>query len=482
MTQDNSPILFWFRRDLRLSDHPGFSAACASGRPVIPVFLHDERVEALGAAPRFRLGLGLAAFADRLSVAGSRLILRRGEALGQLRELLAGTGAGAVWWSRLYDPASVEQDARIKAALRQDGVDARSFAGHLLFEPWTVQTGSGGFYKVYSPFWRAVRQIDVASPLAAPARVPPPSTWPGTDTLDDWRMDAAMRRGGPVVARYQSPGEEAAHRKLDEFVGTRIDAYQQDRDYPAADATSGQSDHLSLGEIGPRTLWHRGREAMRSGAAGAEHFLKELVWREFAYHLMYHSPHILDRNWRPGWEGFPWSEDRNDPGFVAWCQGRTGEPLVDAAMREMYVTGRMHNRARMIAASFLTKHLMVHWKLGMDWFAGCLTDWDPACNAMGWQWVAGCGPDAAPYFRVFNPETQAAKFDADGYYRKRWIAEAQAQPPQTAMDYFSATPAAWKLDSKAAPARPIVSLDMGRKRALAAYSDAFSAPSNGKLA
>ncbi|SDD80836.1 cryptochrome/photolyase family protein [Ruegeria marina] len=482
MTQAKSPIIFWFRRDLRLADHPGFSAACATGRPVIPVFVHDGRVEALGAAPRFRLGLGLAAFADSLNAAGSRLILRRGDPLAELRALLAETGAGAVWWSRLYDPASIAQDQKVKAALRNAGCDARSFAGHLLFEPWTVETGTGGFYKVYSPFWRAVRGIDVAPPVPVPTRLPVPSVWPGSDRLESWHMDAAMGRGGAVVARYQSPGEEMALRKLDVFVDKRIDLYKQDRDNLDAEATSGLSDHLSLGEIGPRTLWHRGQEAIRSGAAGAEHFLKELVWREFAYHLMYHSPHILDRNWRAGWETFPWSEDRDNPGFVAWCRGRTGEPLVDAAMREMYVTGRMHNRARMVAASFLTKHLMVHWKLGMDWFADCLTDWDPASNAMGWQWVAGCGPDAAPFFRVFNPETQAAKFDAGGAYRKRWIAEAQKQPPQTALDFFSAIPRAWMLDRDASPAQPVVSLEAGRKRALAAYSDQFSTPSNGKLA
>lgn len=291
-----------------------------------------------------------------------------------------------------------------------------------------------------------------------------------------------MRRGAAVVAAHQAPGEAAALERLDRFVETGIGGYAKCRDLPAGEGTSTLSDALSLGEIGPRTLWHRAGEAARQGAAGAETWMKQLVWRDFAYHLMYHTPHLLSDNWRPGWQAFPWSTERTDPGFVAWTRGRTGIPLVDAAMREMYVTGRMHNRARMIAASYLTKHLMIHWKLGMDWFADCLTDWDPAANAMGWQWVAGCGPDAAPYFRIFNPETQAQKFDADGSYRRRWIAEGEREPSETALAYFDAVPRHWGLRPDAAYPAPVVPLDLGRKRALEAYSGAFQRDADGKLA
>ncbi|MCE8524018.1 deoxyribodipyrimidine photo-lyase [Ruegeria pomeroyi] len=479
---DTRPILYWLRRDLRLADHPGLTAAAASGRPVIAVFIHDQTVSELGAAPAFRLGLGLERFGATLGEIGSRLVLRRGPALEVLQALVAETGAGAVWWTRDYTPQAITRDSAVKAALKQAGIEARSFGGALLFEPWTVETGTGGYYKVYTPFWRAVSQREVAVPDAAPSRLRAPASWPGSDALSDWRLDAPMRRGAAVVAAHQAPGEAAALERLDRFVETGIGGYAKCRDLPAGEGTSTLSDALSLGEIGPRTLWHRATEAARQGAAGAETWMKQLVWRDFAYHLMYHTPHLLSDNWRPGWEAFPWSTERSDPGFVAWTRGRTGIPLVDAAMREMYVTGRMHNRARMIAASYLTKHLMIHWKLGMDWFADCLTDWDPAANAMGWQWVAGCGPDAAPYFRIFNPETQAQKFDADGRYRKRWIAEGQTHPPETALAYFDAVPRNWGLRPDAAYPAPVVTLNMGRKRALAAYSDAFQREADGKLA
>lgn len=475
-------IIYWLRRDLRLADHPGLAAAAASGRPVVPVFIHDESVAALGAAPAFRLGLGLERFAATLGDRGSRLILRRGSAPAVLQALIAETGAGAVWWTREYTPQAIARDSALKTALQQAGIEARSFGGALLFEPWTVETGAGGFYKVYTPFWRAVSQREVSAPDPAPARLRPPEAWPGSEALSDWGLGAPMRRGAAVVAAHQAPGEAAALERLDRFIATGIGQYDACRDLPAGDGTSTLSDALSLGEIGPRTLWHRAGEAARSGAQGAETFLKQLVWRDFAYHLMYHTPHLLSENWRPGWEVFQWATDPADPGFVAWTRGRTGVPLVDAAMREMYVTGRMHNRARMIAASYLTKHLMVHWKLGMDWFADCLTDWDPAANAMGWQWVAGCGPDAAPYFRIFNPETQAKKFDPKGRYRNHWIAERQAEPSRAALSYFDAVPRRWGLRPDASYPAPIMALDQGRRRALSAYASAFSQGSDGKLA
>ena len=207
---------------------------------------------------------------------------------------------------------------------------------------------------------------------------------------------------------------------------------------------------------------------MHEGARGAEHFLKEVVWREFAYHLVWHTPHILTRNWREGWDAFPWDSEESD-NVLAWKQGRTGIKFVDAAMREMYVSGTMHNRARMIVASYLTKHLMAHWQIGQRWFEDCLIDWDPASNAMGWQWTAGCGPDAAPYFRIFNPETQLEKFDADGAYQVQWLAEGRAHPSDTALSYFDAVPESWGLLPSDPYPEPIVALDVGRNRALAAY-------------
>ena len=421
------------------------------------------------AAPKWRLGLSLASLSRDLEDLDSRLILRRGEALEVLRALVDETGAGAVHWSRLYDPQAIARDKAVKSALREAGVDAQSHAGHVMFEPWTVETKSSGFYRVYTPMWRAVKDREVPEPLSAPSRMPAPATWPASDTLEDWQMGAAMRRGAEVCLPHQRVGEEAAMSRLHEFTDGAIADYQEERNFPAVDATSQLSENLTYGEISPRQCWHAGQRALHEGAKGAETWLKELVWREFAYHLMYHTPRILSDNWREEWDVFPWSTDADHPEVVAWKQGRTGEPFVDAAMREMYVTGKMHNRARMIVASYLTKHLMTHWKIGLDWFADCLTDWDPASNAMGWQWAAGCGPDAAPYFRVFNPETQLDKFDPDGAYTRRWIAEGQRNAPASALSYFDAVPRHWALDPAKTYPKRIVDLSQGRQRALDAY-------------
>ena len=465
-----SPILVWFRRDLRLSDHAALTAACKAGRPVIPVFICDETVEAMGAAPTWRLGLSVAALAKALEAAGSRLILRRGRALDVLRALVAETGAGAVHWTRAYDPDAIARDTDVKAALKEDGIDATSFPGHVLFEPWTVETGQGGYYKVYSPFWKTVHTRDVADLLPAPT-LPVPDDWPQSDRLDDWDLGAAMNRGAGVVADFVTVGEAAAQDRLDTFIDEKLQGYDTGRDIPSADVTSRLSENLAWGEISPARLWHAGIRAREEGERGAEKFLKEVVWRDFAYHLVYHTPRITTANWREEWDGFPWKTDQRLREVRAWKTGRTGIPFVDAAMREMYVTGTMHNRARMIVASYLTKHLMVHWKVGMDWFADCLIDWDPASNALGWQWTAGSGPDATPYFRVFNPDTQAERFDPKGQYRKAWIAEDQSNPPETATDYFAAVPESWSLDTGRDYPDPVVTLDEGRKRALDAYEN-----------
>ncbi|WP_010141788.1 cryptochrome/photolyase family protein [Oceanicola sp. S124] len=463
------PCLLWIRRDLRTTDHEALAAACKRGGPVIPVFIRDDSVTGLGAAPALRLDLGLAAFAARLKEKGSRLILRSGNPLEVLRDLAKETGAGAVYWQRLYDPAAIKRDSRVKTALREDGLDAESFAGHLLFEPWTVETGQGGFYKVYSPFWKAVRGRDVGPALSAPSDIPAPDAWPDSEALADWQLSAPMRRGRAVVAAHVTPGEQAAQQQLALFARDRIADYKDQRDFPDREGTSDLSHHLTVGEISPRQCWHAGWRALEEGKPGAETFLKEVVWREFAYHLMYHSPHILTRNWREDWDGFDWREE-DDARVLAWKQGRTGVAFVDAAMRELFVTGRMHNRARMIVASYLTKHMLVHWKIGQAWFEDCLVDWDPASNAMGWQWVAGSGPDAAPYFRIFNPETQAEKFDPKARYRRRWLAEGQSDPGPEALSFYEAAPLSWGLSPGDAPPRALVDLKAGRERALAAYS------------
>ncbi|SPH18286.1 Deoxyribodipyrimidine photo-lyase [Defluviimonas aquaemixtae] len=463
----DAPVIIWFRRDLRLGDHAALSAAAATRRPVIPVFLHDETVEALGAAAKWRLGTGLRLFAEALAKRGSRLVLRRGRALDLLKALVGETGAGAVYWSRVYDPAGITRDKEVKAALTAGGIEAKSFPGAVLFEPWTVETQSGGPYSVYSPFWRNIRGRDPGPALDSPNNIKIPSQWPESEDLSDWGMGEAMNRGAAVAAGHAVVGEGAAQARLERFVEERMTDYREARDIPARDATSGLSENLAWGEISARSIWQRAIRAREEGNTGADKFLSELGWRDFACHLMYHHPKLADENWRDGWDSFPWREDNDDA--ERWRRGMTGEPFVDAAMREMYVTGRMHNRARMIAASYLTKHLMTHWHVGLRWFAECLTDWDPASNAMGWQWVAGSGPDAAPYFRIFNPDTQAKKFDPREDYRRAFIAEGQADPPDTALSYFDAIPRSWGLSADQNYPEPIVDLAEGRARALDTY-------------
>ncbi len=472
MTDAAPPTLLWLRRDLRLADHPGWAAALAGGGPVIPVYVLDPATEArLGAAPAWRLGEGLAAYSQALAARGSRLVLRRGDALDTLAALAEETGARRVVWSRLYDGAAIARDTEVKAGLKARGIEATSVNAHLLFEPWEVETKTGGFYKVYTPFWKAVRGAELSEPIPEPADLAPPATWPASERLEDWGLGRRMNRGAEVVAEFAIVGEAAARARLDWFLGEAIHRYKADRDRMDLDATSRLAQTLSLGEISARTLWQAGWRAVEAAsgaqAAGAETFVSELVWREFAYHLLYHTPHIEARNWREAWDAFPWAADSE--GAELWRRGRTGIEAVDAAMRELYVTGTMHNRGRMIVASFLTKHLLVDWRAGEAWFRDCLIDWDPASNAMGWQWSAGTGPDATPYFRVFNPATQAERFDPERAYRDRWIAEGRARPHPDALKFFEAVPRSWGLSPSDAYPDPVIGLKEGRERALAAY-------------
>jgi deoxyribodipyrimidine photo-lyase len=458
----DAPMILWFRRDLRLADHPMLAAAVATGRPVIPVFVLDPETEVQGAAAKWRLGLSLADFSERLAGLGSRLVFRRGPALEVLTALVRETGATAVRWTRAYDPVSRARDQAVKAGLVGLGLEAGSVPGHLLHEPWDVATGGGGFYKVFTPYWRAVQGREVAALLPAPVALVPPAVWPESEVLTAWTLGAGMARGAAVAAPWQRVGEAAALARLDGFLAGPVAGYAERRDFMAEDAASGLSENLTYGEIGPRQVWHAGWRAWQEGQAGAETFLKELVWREFAYHLVYHSPQITTRNWRAEWDGFAWRGD--NPDAERWRRGMTGEPVVDAAMRQMYVTGTMHNRARMIVASYLTKHLLTDWRVGQAWFADCLTDWDPASNAMGWQWVAGSGPDAAPYFRIFNPATQAEKFDPEGVYRRRWLDPVSPR----ARAFFDAVPKEWGMAAGMPYPAAVIGLAQGRARALAA--------------
>ncbi|QUS35833.1 cryptochrome/photolyase family protein [Falsirhodobacter algicola] len=454
------PAILWLRRDLRLSDHPALSAAIASGRPVLPVFVLDPETEALAAAPKWRLGRALEVFAARLEGMGSRLILRRGPAAGVLAEIAEATGAGELHLTRLHDAPSRRRDADVAEALGKR-LTVHIHDGHTLHPPEAIRTKTGGAYKVYTPFWNALRQRGVAPPLPTHRDLRAPADWPRSDRLSDWDMGRAMDRGAAVVNEWATVGEEAAALRLRRFI-THLDRYPAGRDGMGARDTSGLSENLTYGEIGARTLWHAGLAALQDGTRGAEIFLRELAWRDFAHHLLWHVPHLPERNWRDGWERFPWRPD--SPEAEAWRRGQTGEPIVDAAMRELFTTGTMHNRARMITASYLTKHLLTDWRIGLRWFEETLIDWDPASNALNWQWVAGCGPDASPFFRIFNPATQAERFDPERRYRDRWLTDTRE-----ARAFLSAVPRSWSL---APPARitPLIGLKEGRDRALAALA------------
>lgn len=468
-----SACLLWFRRDLRLTDNPALTAALERGEPVIPVYIHDpdaERPWTPGAASRSWLHRSLQALAADLATRGSRLIVRRGPVLQTLQSLLGETGATAVAWNRLYDPALVERDTRIKAALKNDGIGVWSHPTALWCEPWQIATGSGQPYKVFTPFWRALASRLPDAPLrAAPERIPGPREWPTGVEIDALALNPAIPWDRGFYEIWQ-PGEAGAFRRLQRFLDEDLHGYSEARDRPAdSGGRSRLSPHLHFGEIGPLQVLRAIQRVRASGDVpenDAEHFLRELGWREFAHHLLHHFPQTPDRPLNPGFAAMPWRRERDYAADLrAWQRGRTGIPIVDAGMRELWATGSMHNRVRMIAASLLTKNLLIPWQEGAHWFWDTLVDASLASNTLGWQWVAGCGADAAPYFRIFNPVLQSQKFDAAGRYIRRWVPELADLPDKTIH-------APWTLRTATPrdyPA-PIVDLSVSRQRALDAYA------------
>ena len=474
--------IVWFRQDLRLEDNPALAAAAERGAPVIPLFILDETVpadEAMGAASRWWLNGSLAALAADLGTRyGQRLILRRG-APGEILEALAAeTKADAVLWNRCYEPHAVARDREIKAALKARGLAVESHNAALIAEPWEVRTGAGEPYKVFTPFWKAVRaQIAPPQPLPAPETLACPATWPGSDALDGWALLPSRPDWAGGLRDAWTPGENAARSRLHAFLRHRLDGYADTRDLPGTHGTSRLSPHLHWGEIGPRQIWHATQaHTAAHGQAKTEKaaakFLAEVGWREFSYHLLFNFPQIVRDNFRPEFDGYPWARDT--AALARWQRGQTGYPIVDAGMRELWATGWMHNRVRMIVGSFLIKDLLIHWKEGERWFADTLVDADLASNCASWQWVAGSGADAAPYFRIFNPVSQAAKFDADGAYIRKWVPEIARLP-----DDFIAQPwTAPALVLKAADVtlgdtypRPMVDHALARDRAMAGYRE-----------
>jgi deoxyribodipyrimidine photo-lyase len=411
--------IVWFRNDLRLSDNPALAEAAGRG-PVLPVFIwapDEEGDWPPGAASRWWLHHSLAALDRALRRHRSRLIVRRGPTAAALRELAEETGADAVLWNRRYEPVITARDAALKQALQ----GARSLPGNLLHEPWTVQTRTGGPYQVFTPFWRAVEAMgDPGTPLPEPSLVPS-ERWPASLSVEELGLLPEIPWDEGLAATW-TPGERGALERLGTF-SERARRYGDERDIPAAEATSRLSPHLHHGEVSARQVWHTVRDA--AGRA-AEPFLRQLAWRDFAHHLLYHFPHTTEAPLRPAFAEMPWRHDAE--GLQDWQRGRTGYPLVDAGMRQLWETGWMHNRVRLVAASFLTKHLLIDWREGARWFWDTLVDADLANNSLGWQWVAGSGADAAPYHRIFNPTAQADRFDGDGRYRDRWLDGDTRQP------------------------------------------------------
>ncbi len=425
-----SKAIVWFRQDLRLSDNPALHDAVKRGFAVIPVYIHapsEEDQFPPGGATKFWLHQSLKSLSDDLESHGSKLILRSSESsLDELRSLIEESGATAIFWNRRYEPAAIERDTRIKEELTSDEIEVKSFNASLLYEPWTVMNKSDKPFRVFTPFWKhCISLPEPAAPLPAPEEIKAPSKFPHCEKLKDLQLEPKIKWAEGIRAAW-TPGEKGAHLQVEKLLENVLQHYGQGRNRPDQVGVSRLSPHLHFGEIGPRQIWHRVKErvATNGGAKykdGAQIYLKEVIWREFAYHLLFHFPYTQNQPMDERFKLFPFKRDAR--ALKRWHKGLTGYPLVDAGMRELWNTGWMHNRVRMVVGSFLVKDLLLPWQAGAKWFWDTLVDADLAANTMGWQWVAGCGADAAPYYRVFNPVLQGKKFDPDGNYVRKWVPE-----------------------------------------------------------
>jgi len=472
----DSPVLIWFRRDLRLVDNPALMAGVETGRPLILLYIDETNIARPdGGAKRVWLHHSLLSLTQAIETKGGNLTLRRGPAEQIIDEILEQTGADTVFWNRRYEADGIERDSQIKASLKERGLSVKTFNGSLLTEPWEIAPKSGGdYYKVFTPYWRAAAQIAgprVAEnpPLAAPASLHGYKGNLGSDELDF--LPANLDWDNKIMKDWQ-PGEVGAKARLDSFLSGPVNDYSDARNIPSNKiGTSRLSPHLAAGEISPRQIWQAAQESGQK----VDKFLSEIGWREFSYVLLYHNPKLVSENYKPDFNKFDWAKD--EAGLKAWQTGQTGYPIVDAGIRELWQTGWMHNRVRMVVASFVIKHLLIDWRDGEEWFWDCLLEADPASNAASWQWVAGSGADASPYFRIFNPFTQGQKFDKQGEYVREYVPELKGLP-----DKYIHTPweAPKEVLAKAGVAlgktypHPIVEHKFARERALAAYKETRS--------
>jgi deoxyribodipyrimidine photo-lyase len=468
------PLILWFRKDLRLDDNHALHAACRTGRPIIPLYIREPSSSGtgpLGGAQEWWLHHSLMSLTASIEALGGSLNLVSGDALDVLVDLIKKTGADTVIWNRRYDPPGIAIDTRIKRELEQQGLDAQSFAGQLLHEPSRLKTGGGTPYRVYTPFWRALEGSgEPPHPVDAPKKVKFASELPASEKLASWKLLPTKPDWAKDFAEVWTAGEEAARERLTDFLDQSLEGYKADRDFPAKQSTSIMSPYLALGVISPARIWEETR-GLDVPADDLVHFRKELAWREFSYHLLFHFPKLPYANWNDRFDGFEWSNSTAH--FRAWTKGMTGYPIVDAGMRQLWKHGFMHNRVRMIVASFLIKDLMIDWRRGEAWFRDTLVDADPASNAASWQWVAGCGADAAPFFRIFNPVLQGEKFDRDGAYVREFVPELAALDTKYIHKPFAAPQSVLdKADIKLGETypKPIVDHATARDRALKAYN------------
>ncbi len=477
----HAPVIVWLRQDLRLSDNAALSAAAACGQPVLPVYVMDDAAAGTwtaGGASRWWLGASLAALESSLARIGSGLILRRSDTVAALLNLASQTGARAIHFTRAYEPHAARLEKELKSACDAVGIGLHRYGGGLLQEPETMHTQAGQPFKVFTPFWRAL--LDAPGPRfphPAPQRLRRPKQWPDGDSLDNWQLTPVKPDWAGGLRATWTPGEAGARQRLTTLVDQALHDYADGRDRPDRTATSMLSPHLHFGEVSPRQIWAEVWSASRdagllSPSKAATVFLSEVGWREFAHHLLFHFSHTPEQPLRGDFARFPWRSDRTGKLLRAWQQGRTGYPIVDAGMRQLWRTGWMHNRVRMVAGSFLVKHLRLPWNAGADWFWDTLVDADLASNTLGWQWTAGCGADAAPYFRVFAPVLQGQRFDPAGDYVRRWVPELARLPAEHLHAPWEAPRAV--LDAAGVRLgdtypRPIVDHATARAEALAAF-------------